>query len=820
MTASTRRSGRKRKANSKYLGTGWDKNTLRLLRESSESSNSSPSDDSVKEDGPVDHDFTGQIIADAEAVSWSEDEDASDVSNAAAIRTPLGSAEDIASVGSPGVITPEGNRRQIPAGNRVAGNLGDVDSGRCRGLVPANRRSSRFSRIFGPDHDSEPLLHARDTWLQDHDKSLPCRQTLAAIQSSQNEAADLSEDPNAEEGDVNIVARQELELTDLASEEAARYLIPNAARQSVALGPVGLQKLFKAEYSRPLGVSRAWAEATLSHAAENTLNADLKPQAHFQKGPNGWIVHVGEKVQSLAWLPGNDEDAQVLAVASRSTSKQRTAVDGTPIIRSPAFSPSASYPSCVQLWAFYGSDSRNTATSRRSSQASREPERRIAYALDAGDVRQLQWQPSTTHKHLKLLAMLSTDGCVRLLALNPADLEGKPPACNRVKTASMQIQSPPDTVFTTMCWAAPSDLILGVSDGTIRIYNVLDHTNTTPYLSLALHITYILNIISTFPSSSIPTFIASTSAAGDLLLTDLRAPHQDQVHVPKARLPTKPLIYLPHTRSFITVTDTTGISEPRHTASLVQCHDLRHFYQSRQICKLPTMSGAATALAGSPHHPCILIGNAKGSVFATNYLRRVLPRKGASREWDGYLQTVYEYDWRPMTAAEQQANDDNDDDDDDADTSSNGSGKERAQKPPQDQSTSTTETAADLFHGHDVRPGISRFTEDCFLPSPIDMSTKPPKKTPGRNKRKRSSGAGAGAGAGRKQKSDKDKDKAAAAEEAARYGSDVIFEEEQAVTCVEWNPNLRFAGWAAVGWGSGIVRVEDLSHDGGGAGGE
>ena len=38
-----------------------------------------------------------------------------------------------------------------------------------------------------------------------------------------------------------------------------------------------------------------------------------------------------------------------------------------------------------------------------------------------------------------------------------------------------------------------------------------------------------------------------------------------------------------------------------------------------------------------------------------------------------------------------------------------------------------------------------------------------------------------------------------------------IFEEETGVTAVSWNPNLHCGGWLAVGWGSGLVRVEDVA---------
>ena len=38
-----------------------------------------------------------------------------------------------------------------------------------------------------------------------------------------------------------------------------------------------------------------------------------------------------------------------------------------------------------------------------------------------------------------------------------------------------------------------------------------------------------------------------------------------------------------------------------------------------------------------------------------------------------------------------------------------------------------------------------------------------------------------------------------------------IYEEETAVTALAWNPNLSCGGWLAVGWGSGLLRVQDVS---------
>lgn len=38
-----------------------------------------------------------------------------------------------------------------------------------------------------------------------------------------------------------------------------------------------------------------------------------------------------------------------------------------------------------------------------------------------------------------------------------------------------------------------------------------------------------------------------------------------------------------------------------------------------------------------------------------------------------------------------------------------------------------------------------------------------------------------------------------------------VREEEEGVTQIDWNPNLVCGGWVAVGWGSGLVRVQDLA---------
>src|SRR5687767_13859921 len=70
MSTPARRSGRERKVNPKYSNGGWDKETIRILRASSESSGSSPPEDSLSDEG----DGEEQLAQDGENDPASEDE--------------------------------------------------------------------------------------------------------------------------------------------------------------------------------------------------------------------------------------------------------------------------------------------------------------------------------------------------------------------------------------------------------------------------------------------------------------------------------------------------------------------------------------------------------------------------------------------------------------------------------------------------------------------------------------------------------------------------------------------------------------------------
>lgn len=199
----------------------------------------------------------------------------------------------------------------------------------------------------------------------------------------------------------------------------------------------------------------------------------------------------------------------------------------------------------------------------------------------------------------------------------------------------------------------------------------------------------------------------------------------------------------------------------RNAATLLTCHHVRQFPTLLRVAKLPHRTGVATALASSRWHPSILVGNAKGQVHATNHLRKVLPYQKTENKptMSAYLQKICEYDWRPLTQ------------------------DEVSEKGLPQTNMAAEKEQIDQYHGRDVRPSMSRFHEG-FKPEKINIGNLTP--GGGRVKKRR-------------------------VEELDH--EEAVFKGEQAVTAVEWNPNAGRAGLVALGWGSGIVRVQDLAYD-------
>ena len=151
-------------------------------------------------------------------------------------------------------------------------------------------------------------------------------------------------------------------------------------------------------------------------------------------------------------------------------------------------------------------------------------------------------------------------------------------------------------------------------------------------------------------------------------------------------------------------------------------------------------------------HSSVVFGCADGRVVVTNPIRKVV--KGDQKVWQV---TVFRHEWtkRPQPSSVHPLQEH--------------TGEERTEK-------TTIEQAAT------ERKGISRITE-LYAPQVANVETNP-------------TGRNVIVGTGR----------------SGRGSTTLtIYEEETGATAVCWNPNLAFGGWLAIGWGSGLVRVQDVA---------
>ena len=233
-----------------------------------------------------------------------------------------------------------------------------------------------------------------------------------------------------------------------------------------------------------------------------------------------------------------------------------------------------------------------------------------------------------------------------------------------------------------------------------------------------------------------------------------------------------------------------------------------------------------------------MVGSAAGDVWGINYARKVLVGRPGRKGKGAWLGKVLGVDWRVAQEGEGVVQGDSEDVGDgnvNRDAEVGGDGQARMSEEDAEQGKK------DLFHGPPTRKGVSRLTFG-FKPEAVDLGRNPGRRAKNGkgNKGKKARGGdyedeglddvpldgdgdvemldGADAAAkkqtkGAKKGKAKDAKKQKVGDDVDVTGAEVIFEEEQAVTVMEWNVNRHTAGWAAIGWGSGLLMVRDLSVD-------
>lgn len=156
---------------------------------------------------------------------------------------------------------------------------------------------------------------------------------------------------------------------------------------------------------------------------KSPLNLDtLHPDRHEHKIREGWLLNPGGRVQCMAWAPNRHGKTQYLAVVVPASKEQMEMVPEATERGAPAFKPSASYPTCIQLWAI---EPLQADDGPRRLDMRSKPKLSLLICTQWGNIRRLSWCPiprNSIAEHdvgntepIGLLAGIWTDGNVRVV---------------------------------------------------------------------------------------------------------------------------------------------------------------------------------------------------------------------------------------------------------------------------------------------------------------------------------------------------------------------------------------------------------------------
>jgi transcription factor C subunit 6 len=416
-------------------------------------------------------------------------------------------------------------------------------------------------------------------------------------------------------------------------------------------------------------------------------------------------------------------------------------------VRSPTYTPQLPFPASFQIWRFKSLDDGKVDPQS-------PPHLEVVICTDWGNAKQLKWCPVTMADSAK-----SDDGTsihLGLLAVIWGDgnlriLDIKYPKF--ASTAYLHItraafeSRPTNTVCTCLTWVSPRTIAAGTAIGTLAIWT-LDDKTLSPSEPRPDTVPWFY-----FPVHD--SYILSLDSAypsRPCFLSTLCA--DGYIRLIDIRSPAMDTMLTPRQRIFCI-----PLCWHDHTQSFVAADEnfyirilsLRRFYMSNLILRAPSF---VTCAATSSTHPIVLTGGAGGEVVTGNPLRRALDVKCES-----WQQTWFTYEYR------------------------------RPVQPPSSKLDPSLDSSTSAHSPKDMasRP-LSRFITGH---QPTTQLLQPRNREPAvASIRAQRNAEGSPATDGPR--------------------PPTIFEEEQAVTALAWNPNPIVGGWAAAGLGSGLLRVEDL----------
>lgn len=787
--ATVRRSGRTRKANPKYTNDLLDEEAKKILAPVSGSSSASEQGEAPAEDESTGSEFDAEQVIGDYAQS-DEDElsigsaGAGGLSEGSGIETPAESDDEIISIAS------DYDSDGQPVKTRRIGVVkqGGGKETHSRGLGARHSHGAKevgWGILYGPSQeDLLPAIYVRDMWLKPDDITLPSRRTLTKVISDgeygKTNRYGISEERLRLEAtggwdwyynDKGLGFRSSQQTSNV-EDESIRKQYHRRGRQfqhSVVLGPSQRQTRFTIAEGDCIDIGTAW-QSRSPQPSSDAMDVDQPAHASSEQTPiggnttsarsdmkrvrNGWLFTTGHKVQTLAWAPNTRDSRQYLAVSCATTSSQRK--DFPP--HASAMTAAPPYPSNIQIWSIESCPEPGQP-SRLDMKA--KPRLRQVICTDWGDIRHLAWCPvlrqervsdseHTPAGYIGILAVVSSDGSVRVLDVSAnAESTEYVHLDSAAFTASPPSQSP---IYTAVNFLSSTDLAVSDSTGSIHLFSL---TNQAFKQKDNIAIPYY-----TTPLPPASTFILRMSPCYPSTIPGILAFASAGGETSLLSMAQPHVEVVSAGRSRIATSDLSYMPQLRgHVVSQddgLYFHPIRRFFSAVTLGRADS-SGSITCHDTSRWHPCVIVGTTGGEVFATNALRRVLPMGklfGRSGHWQ---QRILKYDWIP-------------------DKGSHLDGIEAEHVADSDQT--------DKFHVPDVRPGMSRF-HDGFRPDRPELGK----------------GSGRLSGQGKKKGV------------TSEPGLETIFEEENAVTAVQWNPNLTCAGWAAIGFGSGLIRIEDYAWE-------
>ena len=768
---SARRSGRQRVPNKKYQDDAIEILNSILSSDSEEEAiiQQKAADPAEDEDFPED--------AAIEVSSDSDSGASSNVSEGSAIATPMEDYEDAHSYASSEADVStwvSGNRHRPKSRNQWGA---QTPGTRSRGIADKlfTQKTERPIAMSGPG--KENIAHiSRSVNQWGDDLTLPRRVSMRHCFSHTLDKRQMEEtrgwDWYYDHGGKELFTKRQ-RMSAVSEDERVKYTMKSSrVSHDVLLGPYGRQKLFTIPALQSLSVEDSW-----NVAKDEPPTSMLQEPQKGQR--SGWLLNVGSRVRCLDWAGNHYGDKQYLAIATKML------IPKDMLKEAPSFTPSPPTPSNIQIWQF--SASAQQAHRGSSVNMDHAPVLKQMLCSEWGDAKQLKWCPmprvfreveAGKRINIGLLAGVWDDGSARVLDINDdrCDDDGTiycTSICFHVVTAllnlftscTVKVESaactiPPlsNSICTTLCWLSSSDLAVGHSNGFLAIYSIAPKSpkKSDPPLG------------SKTPSSGLASGTPSSTSNEPIFPT-----RRALVQVAQTYLMSITTAY----PSFPSLLASSSASGYTRLTSLVS--PASSFVQSRRSYNAPTTIVYHHALYG-----CMLPDDGKEAVTYTGL--RFWGNSVGTADATGYG-GIPALDVGKVHAAVAFGTADG------RVVVTNPIRKilkpkgrawqltlfkhEWVRKPGQ--STETEDNTMNCLVGDRVE-GISRITES-YKPQPADV-----------DRSYRSSILPAIRGG------------------ASRLTT-TIYEEETGVTAVCWNPNLSCGGWLAVGWGSGLARVEDVA---------